>query len=194
MTSPTDGSFVKNDVLVDYWFLRYAATAVAHGHLPALITTAVNYPQGISTMWNNTLPLPAIVLTPVTLLAGPVVSLAVLLTLGFAGSAAAMFFVLRRWDASTGAAALGGAIFAFGPALMVAAEDHYQLQFMVLPPLIIHFMLRLATRRGESGPHWRPARRGDWRCRSTSARKCCVHGHRRGRAAGPAGPEPAAPP
>lgn len=148
MTSPTDGSFVKNDVLVDYWFLRYAATAVAHGHLPALITTAVNYPQGISTMWNNTLPLPAIVLTPVTLLAGPVVSLAVLLTLGFAGSAAALFFVLRRWDASTGAAALGGALFAFCPALMIAAEDHYQLQFMVLPPLIIHFTLRLATRRG----------------------------------------------
>jgi hypothetical protein len=148
MTSPTDGSFVKNDVLVDYWFLRYAATAVAHGHLPALITTAVNYPQGISTMWNNTLPLPAIVLTPVTLLAGPVFSLAVLLTLGFFGSAATMFFVLRRWNASIGAAALGGAIFGFCPALMVAAEDHYQLQFMVLPPLIIHFVLRLATRRG----------------------------------------------
>ncbi len=71
VTSPTDGSYVKDDVLVDYWFLRYAATAVAHGHLPALITTAVNYPQGISTMWNNTLPLPAIVLTPVTLLASP---------------------------------------------------------------------------------------------------------------------------
>jgi hypothetical protein len=148
MTSPTDGSYVKDDVLVDYWFLRYTATAVAHGHLPALITTAVNYPQGISTMWNNTLPLPAIVLTPVTLLAGPVVSLTVLLTLGFFGSAAAMFFVLRRWAASTGAAALGGAIFGFGPAMMVAAQDHYQLQFLVLPPLIIHFTLRLAARRG----------------------------------------------
>jgi hypothetical protein len=146
--SPSDGSIVKNDVLGDYWYMRFAANAVAHGHLPALITTTLNYPQGISTMWNNTMPLPAVVLAPVTIVAGPVVSLAVMTTLGFAGSATALFFVLRRWDVSTGAAALGGAIFGFCPAMMVAALDHYQLQFMVLPPLIVHFVLRLATRRG----------------------------------------------
>jgi hypothetical protein len=148
LMSPSDGTIVKNDVLGDYWYMRFAANAVAHGHLPALITTTLNYPQGISTMWNNTMPLPAVVLAPVTILAGPVVSLAVMTTLGFAGSATALFFVLRRWDVSTGAAALGGAIFAFCPAMTVAAEDHYQLQFMVLPPLIVHFVLRLATRRG----------------------------------------------
>ena len=72
------------------WFVRYAADAVAHGHLPALVTTALNAPTGINLMWNNTVLFPAIALTPVTLTAGPVASLTVLTTLGFAGSAAAM--------------------------------------------------------------------------------------------------------
>jgi len=36
------------------WFVRYAATAVSHGHLPALVTTAMNAPRGINMMWNTT--------------------------------------------------------------------------------------------------------------------------------------------
>ncbi len=152
-----DGDKVVNgDVLVDFWFMRYAATALAHGHLPALVTTAANAPQGINMMWNNTLPLPAIVLAPVTMLAGPVFSLAILLTLGFAGSAATMFLVLRRWGVGLLGAGIGGAIYGFSPALLVAAEDHYQLQFAVLPPLIIDAALRLAIGRGH------PVRTGLW--------------------------------
>src|SRR5260370_799448 len=64
------------------WYLRYAATAVAHGHLPGLITTALNAPQGINVMWNTSVLLPGIALSPVTLLFGPQVSLTVLTTAG----------------------------------------------------------------------------------------------------------------
>jgi hypothetical protein len=91
------------------WFVRYAATAVAHGHLPALVTTGMNAPQGFNLMWNTSFLLPGVLLTLVTLPAGPEVSLTVALTVGFAGSAASLFWVLRRWGASLGAAALGGA-------------------------------------------------------------------------------------
>jgi hypothetical protein len=136
--------------------MRYVATALAHGHLPALITTAVNAPQGINAMWNTSLLIPGMLLTPVTLLAGPMVSLAVLLTLGFAGSAASMFIVLRRWEASITAAAIGGALYAFMPALMVASEDHYHLQFAVLPPLIVDAAIRVSTGRSS------PIRGGIW--------------------------------
>src|SRR5215469_3398344 len=79
------------------WFLRYAATAVAHGHLPSLVTTAMNAPVGVNLMWNTSFLLPGVLLTPVTLLAGPQVSLTVVLTAGFAGSAASLFWLLRRW-------------------------------------------------------------------------------------------------
>jgi len=129
------------------WFFRYDATAIAHGHLPALVTTAMNAPQGVSVMWNTFMLLPGVVLTPVTLLLGPQTALTVFMTAGFAGSALAMFYVLRRWDVSMPAAVLGGAVYGFSPAVLHSAIGHYDLQFAVLPPLMIHVGLRLATGR-----------------------------------------------
>jgi hypothetical protein len=129
------------------WFFRYDATAIAHGHLPALITTAMNAPRGVSVMWNTFMLLPGALLTPVTLLLGPQIALTVFMTAGFAGSALAMFYVLRRWDVSMPAAVLGGAVYGFSPAVLHSAIGHYDLQFAVLPPLMIHLGLRLATGR-----------------------------------------------
>ena len=129
------------------WFFRYDATAVVHGHLPALVTTAMNAPQGVNAMWNTFMLLPGVLLAPVTLLFGAQSALTVFLTAGFAGSATAMFAVLRRWDISGPAAALGGAAYAFSPAVLHSAIGHYDLQFAVLPPLIIDVGLRLATGR-----------------------------------------------
>src|SRR5258708_9321146 len=84
------------DVDLFAWFLRYAATAVAHGRLPSLVTVAMNAPQGVNLMWNTSFLLPGVLLAPLTLLAGPQVSLTLALTMGFAGSAASLFWVLRR--------------------------------------------------------------------------------------------------
>jgi hypothetical protein len=133
------------------WFFRYDATAVAHLRLPALITTAMNAPQGISLMWNTAMPLPGVLLAPLTLLAGPQASLTVLMTLGFAGSAVTMFVVARRWGAGTAAAALAGFAYGFSPALIQSATGHYDLQFAVLPPLLVDAALRLVTGRGGAG-------------------------------------------
>jgi hypothetical protein len=135
-----------NDADLFAWFLRYDATAVAHGRLPALVTAAMNAPQGINLMWNTSILLPGVLLAPVTLLAGPQTSLTVLMTIGFAGSAASLFLVLRRWAVSTGAAALAGAVYGFSPALLQTSIGHYNLQFAVLPPLIIDAGLRLCLR------------------------------------------------
>jgi hypothetical protein len=126
------------------WYLRYAATAVGHGRLPALVSSAINAPQGVNMMWNTSLLLPGAVLAPVTLLLGPQVSLTLLTTIGFAGSAGAMYYVLRRWQVSAGAAALAGAIYGFSPALAESAVGHYNLQLAILPPLIVDAGLRLA--------------------------------------------------
>ncbi len=137
-----------HDVDLFAWYMRYAATAVAHGHLPALVTTAMGAPRGVNLMWQTSFLLPGMVLTPVTLLAGPQVSLTVVLTLGLAGSAASLFWVLRRWGASVTAAALGGAVYGFSPALINSGIGHYHLVFAVLPPLMIDALLRILTGRG----------------------------------------------
>jgi hypothetical protein len=155
---PASRAQVGDPVDVDQFafFVRYAATAVSHGHLPALVTTAMNAPRGINMMWNTSFLLPGIVLSPVTLLAGPQVTLTIVLTLGYAGSAASLYWVLRRWGVSIWSAALGGALYGFSPALIDAGVGHYNFAFAVTPPLIIDAALRLVTGRG------RPVRVGLW--------------------------------
>jgi hypothetical protein len=139
-----------NDADQIAWFFRYDATAIMHARLPALVTTAMNAPQGVNAMWNTFMMLPGVLLAPVTLLFGPQSALTVLMTAGFAGSATAMFAVLRRWGVSLAAAALGGAVYGFSPALLHSAIGHYDLQFAVLPPLIVDAGLRLATGRARA--------------------------------------------
>jgi hypothetical protein len=136
-----------NDADQFAWFFRYDATAIAHLRLPALVTTAMNAPTGVNVMWNTFMLLPGVLLAPVTLLFGPQSALTLFMTAGFAGSATAMFAVLRRWDVRTACAALGGAVYAFSPALVHSAIGHYDLQFAVFPPLIIDIGLRLALGR-----------------------------------------------
>ena len=146
MSALGDPGPADNDLIA--FFLRYTADALAHGHLPALITTALNAPHGISLMWNTSVLFPAVVLTPVTLLGGPVVSLTVFATLGYAGSATAMYWVLRRHGASVLAGALGGAVFGFSPGMVNAGIAHYQIQFAVLVPLMIEALLSIIIGRG----------------------------------------------
>ena len=151
---PANG--VSQDIDLFAWFMRYAANAVSHGHLPALVTPLVNAPEGMNLMWNTSFLLPATLFAPLTLLIGPQATLTVLLTLGFAATATATFLVLRRWAASLPAAALGGALFGFSPALRIAAIGHYHLQFAILLPLIVDALLCILTGRG------RPVRTGAW--------------------------------
>jgi len=144
------------DVNQATWFIRYAATAIEHFRLPALSTTAMNAPHGVNLMWNTSLLLPGVVVTPITALFGPQVSLTALLVIGFAGSSASMYYVLRRWQASPLASALGGALYGFSPALVHSGIGHYSLVLGMLPPLIIDRVLRLVVDRG------RAVRNGLW--------------------------------
>ena len=135
-----------NDLMA--WFMRYTADAVAHGHLPALVTTGLNAPMGFPLMWNNSILFPAVLLAPVTLLGGPLAGLTVLTTLGYAGSAAAMYWLLRRHEASVLASAIGGAVFGFSPGMVNAGLGHYGMQFAVLVPLMIEAATAILTGRG----------------------------------------------
>jgi len=53
------------------------------GHDPLFFTT-MNAPAGVNAIWNTSLLLPALVMTPVTLLAGPLAAYNVLLALALA--------------------------------------------------------------------------------------------------------------
>src|ERR1700716_1080279 len=98
---------------VVYW-LDLIADALRHGHSP-LITTAIQAPGGVNLMWNTSLMLPGIVLTPLTLLAGPYAAYDVLIIAGPVLSAWAAFAALQRLVASRRAAWVAGLVYGFSP-------------------------------------------------------------------------------
>jgi hypothetical protein len=117
------------------WFLRWYPFAIAHGQ-SLLLSDYIAYPGGVNLMWNTSIPLLAVLLSPVTVLASPVIALNLLTTLGPALSAWTAFLALRRYVLHGGAALVGGAVFGFSPYVMSQSLGHPQLAFAALVPLI----------------------------------------------------------
>jgi hypothetical protein len=114
------------------WFLRWTPFAVGHRISP-FVSDYLNHPDGINLMWNTWLPLPGLLLSPLTLLFGPVLSFNVLLTLGYGLSAWSAYLAIHRYVPSHGAAACGGLVYGFSPA-MVAHSHHPNLLLIFLLP------------------------------------------------------------
>ncbi|HTC69320.1 MAG TPA: hypothetical protein VK662_07120, partial [Acidothermaceae bacterium] len=109
---------------------------------------AMNGPGGVNAMWNTSLLLPGIVLSPLTLLAGAQVSYNVLLFVGFAGSAyTAHRLLLRHAGARWWPALAGGALYGFSPAMVHASIGHVSLVFGPLVPLLISATLDVVSGR-----------------------------------------------
>ncbi|HWN34859.1 MAG TPA: hypothetical protein VNP03_19050, partial [Pseudonocardia sp.] len=67
------------------WFFEVQARALAAGH-PTLFSTLQNHPTGVNLMANTAMPGLAVPLAPLTLLAGPTATWALLLSGGLAGT------------------------------------------------------------------------------------------------------------
>jgi hypothetical protein len=127
------------------WFFAVTAHNVTHLHDP-FFTTLLNHPLGVNLMANTVMLGLAVPLTPVTLLFGPTVTWALILTLGLAATATAWYGLLRRHVVrSWPAAALGGGFAAFAPPVISHANAHPNLAVLFVIPLIIDRLLRLTT-------------------------------------------------
>jgi hypothetical protein len=129
------------------WWLAWIAHQLSGGHF-SLITHAMNAPTGVNAMWNTSLLLPSIVLSPLTLIAGAQTSYNVLLFAGFAGSAyTAHRLLLRHASVGWWPALAGGALYGFSPAMMHASIGHVSLVFAPLVPLLVSSTLDICTGR-----------------------------------------------
>jgi hypothetical protein len=127
------------------WWLAWIAHQLSGGHF-SLITHAMNAPTGVNAMWNTSLLLPGIVLSPLTLLAGAQASYNVLLFVGFAGSAyTAHRLLIRHANVAWWPALAGGALYGFSPAMMHASIGHVSLVFAPLVPLLVSATLDICT-------------------------------------------------
>jgi hypothetical protein len=128
------------------------ADAVRHGHDP-LVTNLIQAPGGVNLMWNPSLLLPGIVLTPLTLLAGPYAAYDVLVIAAPVLSAWAAFAALRRLVRSPVAAWVGGLVYGFSPAILAESLGHAQTSMAWFPPVVLLLLHEGIVRRS-----W-PARR-----------------------------------
>ncbi|MFN2544276.1 MAG: hypothetical protein ABR600_06865 [Actinomycetota bacterium] len=129
-----------NDVALSCWFLKHTAWSITHLHNPLVFDT-MNAPDGINAMWNTSLLTVGILMTPVTLLAGSVVSYNVLLTASFALSTVTAFLLLKRFVTSDAAAAVGAFVYGFSPAMIASSIGHLQIVMSWLAPLLLLLVL-----------------------------------------------------
>jgi hypothetical protein len=135
---PLDQSFNE-------WMLARAANAVTHLDNP-LFSHLQNAPDGVNLVTNVGLLLPAYLLVPVTLVAGPAVSYLLLITANLAGTAFAWYWVLSRHVVrSRPAAILGGLFCGFAPAMISESTGHPHITAQWLVPFIVLQIIRLAT-------------------------------------------------
>lgn len=125
------------------WFFGVTADNVVHLRNP-LFTTYQGHPEGVNLMANTVMLGLSVPLTPVTLLCGPTVTWALVLTLGLAGTAVAWYWLfVRRVTRVRPAAAVGAALAAFAPPMMSHGTAHPNFLVLFMIPLIIDRALRL---------------------------------------------------
>lgn len=128
------------------WFLRWIPFAIGHGHNPFLTDHAL-YPDGANMMWNTSVILPAVLISPVTVTAGPIAAYQVLMVLAPVGNALAALALFRRWTCSYVSAGVGALVFAFCPLVTIHSSGHLHLVLLGFLPLIFLFLDEIVIRR-----------------------------------------------
>jgi hypothetical protein len=141
------------DALHYSWWLGHTPRSIGRGQNP-FQTSDLNWPQGVSAMNNTTLLLPAILLSPVSLLTGSLTTLNLLNVLAVPACAAAGYWTLRQvpWPAaaeprtpagaavarlSQPAALIGAVAFAISPAIVNSLVGHVTIAFAPGLPILL---------------------------------------------------------
>ena len=125
------------------WLLGYGVYTLGHGADP-FFTDLLNAPLGVNLAANTSITVYTVLFSPLTVLAGPQVSFAAILTLNLAGSAFAWYlflqrYLVRRWTA----AALGGLFIGFAPGFVSHANGHLNWTAGWVAPVVLWWVLKL---------------------------------------------------
>jgi hypothetical protein len=133
------------------WFLRWTPFALGRQIAP-LFSDHLNHPDGVNLMWNTWLPLPGLLVSPLTLAFGPVLSVNLLLTLAYGLSGWSAYVAIGRYVPNHAAAAVGGLVYGFSPA-MIAHSHHLNLILVFLLPWLLVLVEELVVGQRRS-PVW----------------------------------------
>ncbi len=131
----------KEDAKLYAWVLRWWPYAIAHGLNP-FVNRVVWVPNGVNMAWVTGLPGPSLVTAPITLTAGPVASLNILLLLGPPLAAWAAYLACSRITRSFFPSLAGGYLFGFSTYEVAQMHGHLNLVLIFPVPLAVYLALR----------------------------------------------------
>jgi hypothetical protein len=103
-------------------------------------------------MWNTSIALPALVMVPITLTLGPILSYNVLVLLGFALSGWCAFLAISRYVTHPLAALAGALLYEAGPFMYGQGFGHLNFVLAFTPPLLLLLLDELLVR--QRRPAW----------------------------------------
>lgn len=149
----------EDQILIE-WFLAADTRVLMLDH--GLISDRLNAPDGVNLLVNATSLTMGVLLAPITLTMGAPVSFAVLTVGNLAATAAAWYLLLARTvRLHRGAAAVGGALCGFAPAMISHSNSHWHMTAQWLVPVIVWSVVRLA-RAAEAADRRRVVTSGLW--------------------------------
>ena len=122
------------------WYLVWWPYAILHGLNPFIAKVAW-VPTGFNVTWGNSIPGAALLMSPITLAFGPVVSLNVLSLLAPVLAAGAAFILCEYVSESFWPSLLGGYTFGFSPYILGQLALHISLALVFPVPLAIYLVI-----------------------------------------------------
>jgi hypothetical protein len=145
---PTLGDFSTScvgrcvpDTSLYVWSMRWMPYAIGHG-LDPLFSEIVWAPEGTNLAWVTSLPGPALVMTPLTAIFGPVVSVNVLMLLAPTLAAWAAFLLAREVTGRVWPSVAGAAVFGYSTYIGQHMRSHLNLLLIFFAPLAVYLVLR----------------------------------------------------
>jgi hypothetical protein len=123
------------------WFFGWWPHAVLHGLNP-FVTHLMFVPEGFNLQWTTSMPLPSVVLAPVTLALGPSITWNVLQLASPIVSAWAAYLLCRHVTRRQWPSIAGGYIYGFSPYMLTHLRGGPYLALVPLLPLIVLLVMR----------------------------------------------------
>lgn len=133
--------FWHPDPFTFMWFLAWWPHAIGHGLNP-FVTNEVWAPGGVNLAWTTSVPGPALVAAPVTLLFGPVVAYNAVMVVAPALSGWAAFLLCRYVTRSFWPSLVGGYLFGFSTFELGQMLNHMNLSITFAVPLVAYLVVR----------------------------------------------------
>ncbi len=123
------------------WFFAWWPHALLHGLNP-FVTHAMFVPEGFNLTWATAMPGPALLLSPITLAFGPVVTWNVIQLASPALSAWTAFILCRHLTGRDGPSLVAGYVFGFSPYMLIHLTGGPYLALVALLPVFVWLVLR----------------------------------------------------